>query len=420
MVNTHSLYKKYLNQWMRIRDVIEGQDAVKDKGITYLPALSGQSNNEYLAYKQRALFVNVASRIAVSNAGVITRRDPVTEYPESMGYLFADGLGICSFNEIFGYIVDELLQMGRVGLLVDIRDNKPVVLRYSTESIINWYVDKDGKLVDIILRSDVVEELNGTSNAVYFRLQLIDNVYTISEMDDVGNFVSTTTPTIRGKSLDFIPIIIATPKGLNVNPVKSPIIDIVNINLSHYLSSADLENGRHFTSLPTPVVSGSNTDEPLYIGSSKAWILPNDNSKAYFLEFNGQGLQSLEKALAEKQAQMSQFNANLMDSNTRGSEAEGIVKLRHASDAATLSDISSTAESMLNLTYKIAGTFLGNYEESVSIAINKNFLDLKLTHSELAVLSKAYLDGTIDKQTYMYNLQRGEMLDPGHKISGGD
>lgn len=420
MIPKHYLYKKYVRQWVKIRDVIEGQEAIKDKNTLYLPKLSGQTDTEYAAYLLRALFMGITSRIVTSNIGMITRRLPITEYPDNMKYLFIDSLGFRSFNEIFKYVVSELLMMGRVALLIDTKDNKPVILRYSTEAIVDWFRNSNGILTDVILKADIVDEFRASSNITYFHLKLRDGKYIIDELNDSGTSIKTTVPTIKGKSIDFIPFICATTTGLDINPVKSPIIDIVDINLSHYLSSADLENGRHFTALPTPIVTGSTSDEDLRIGSSIAWILPDAKSKAYYLEFQGQGLQSLEKALAEKQAQISQFNANLMDTSTRGSEAENVVQLRHASDAATLSDIADATESTLRLTYSIAALFLGLEINKVKVKVSRNFLETKLSHAELTALTKAFLDGAIDKQTLTYNLSRGEMYDPTKPISGGD
>jgi hypothetical protein len=415
------LYEKYEAQWVRIRDVIEGQDAIKDKGTAYLPALSGQTTTEYDAYKYRAVFMNITSRIVNSNTGMITRRTPIVKYPSDMSYLFKDTIGISSFSEIFRYTISEVLQTGRVGLLVDIKNNRPVVLRYATEAILDWYTDDKGILTDVILMSEKVNGFQEDTETSYFHLKLRDGVYSIDSVDDNMEVISNIEPNIKGKTIDFIPITVITPFGIDINPIKSPIIDIVNINISHYLTSADLENGRHFTSLPTPVVTGASTDKPLRIGSDRAWVLPDAKSKAYFLEFLGQGLTSLEKALSEKQSQMSQFSARLMDTSSKGSEAEGTVRLRYAADAATLSDVALSVESGLNIVYKIAAMFSNNDVNDVSIEVNKNFLETKLSYAELKVLSEAFIAGSIDEQTYRYNLQRGEILDPRKdSTSGGD
>ena len=412
MLTKNANYIKYEAQWIRIRDVIEGQDAVKDKGVSYLPILSGQTPAEYAAYKQRALFVSITDRIVMSNVGMITRRSPEIKYPDALSYLFKGSMVEKSFSEVFRYVVGELLQMGRVALLVDIKDQQSTILRYSTESILDWYIDNNGQLTDVILMADVADDMRSATNTVHYHLKLRDDMYSIDELDSVGNMITTTTPMVKGRPVPFIPFIGMTTEGMGLVPVKSPIINIVNINLSHYMSSADLENGRHYTSLPTPVVTGATTDTELRIGSSVAWVLPDPGSKAFFLEFRGQGLMSLEKALVEKQAQMSQFNANLLDNSTRGSEAEGIVRLRHSADATTLSDIADITESGLRLVYGIAAEFNGLSSEEISIKLYKDFLSTKLSPLELKELSSAYINGSIDKQTFIYNLQRGEMLSP--------
>jgi hypothetical protein len=74
-----------------------------------------------------------------------------------------------------------------------------------------------------------------------------------------------------------------------------PILDLVNLNLAHYLINADYQHGCHFTGLPTPVVSGyeAKENEKLYIGSAVAWVFPNPEAKATYLEFTGQGLGAL-------------------------------------------------------------------------------------------------------------------------------
>ena len=60
--STHPDYDANLATWLRARDVIAGEDAVKVGGIKYLPRLDSQSDNEYLGYKSRACFFNATSR----------------------------------------------------------------------------------------------------------------------------------------------------------------------------------------------------------------------------------------------------------------------------------------------------------------------------------------------------------------------
>jgi hypothetical protein len=65
---------------------------------------------------------------------------------------------------------------------------------------------------------------------------------------------------------------------------------------------ADLEHGAHFTGLPTPIITGHNLgeDETFSIGSTTAWVLPNEYTDVKYLEFTGQGLGALESRLVSK------------------------------------------------------------------------------------------------------------------------
>src|SRR5215471_3951443 len=77
MVNsTHPDYDAALPAWLRARDVVAGEDAVKAAGDRYLPRLDSQRDEDFAAYKQRALFFNATARTADGFVGLIFRREP--------------------------------------------------------------------------------------------------------------------------------------------------------------------------------------------------------------------------------------------------------------------------------------------------------------------------------------------------------
>ncbi len=67
--STHLDYDTHLPAWLRARDVIAGEDAVKSAGIRYLPRLDSQSDDEYHAYRARASFFNATARTASGFVG---------------------------------------------------------------------------------------------------------------------------------------------------------------------------------------------------------------------------------------------------------------------------------------------------------------------------------------------------------------
>src|SRR5690349_15355470 len=80
--NTHPDYDFGLPGWLRARDVLAGEDAVKSAGEKYLPRLDSQSDEEFMAYRKRASFFNATARSAEGFVGLIFRRPPFIKIPE--------------------------------------------------------------------------------------------------------------------------------------------------------------------------------------------------------------------------------------------------------------------------------------------------------------------------------------------------
>ena len=64
---THPEYDASLPAWLRARDVIAGEDAVKSAGEKYLPRLEAQTDEPYAAYR-----FSSTSRILLSSERVGT------------------------------------------------------------------------------------------------------------------------------------------------------------------------------------------------------------------------------------------------------------------------------------------------------------------------------------------------------------
>src|SRR5258706_11802851 len=80
--STHPDYAAALPSWVRARDVIAGEDAIKARGESYLPRLDAQSEDEYKAYKSRGCFFNATSRTCDGMLGLLFRRDPEVKLPD--------------------------------------------------------------------------------------------------------------------------------------------------------------------------------------------------------------------------------------------------------------------------------------------------------------------------------------------------
>jgi len=424
----HPDYDAWKKKWSRIRDCVDGSDAVKEKRTEYLPKLTGQSVDEYNAYLKRALFFSVADRTLKAIVGLMTAREPTIEAPDEMRAYFedVDNQGT-SFFELSRWVIEEIVAMGRTGLLIDypVSGGRAYSVPYIAENIINWNTDPTIRNLNMLVLAE--EKFWPQPNTIHFISRYIE--YRLLRLDQEGYYAGEVwrrsaadtslgslnrraiiEPRVRGDRLDIIPFTFFTSEGINTELVKPPMLDIVDVNLSHYRSSADLEHGRHFTALPVPVVSGVDSDEPLRVGSERAWVLPPHQAKAYYLEFTGQGLQSLEKALKEKSDQMAIFSTRLMDTSSRGSESPDNVRIRHSSDAANMTRIAEVVENGFNRHYNLIKEMEGISGPPVKITFNKHFLDPRLPASELRELVKAYSEGAINEETLIFNLQRGDIM----------
>lgn len=413
----HPKYKSRESQWKKCRDAFEGEDAIKAAGTLYLPKLKGQMDDDYKSYKNRALFYSITAKSVSALVGMATSKAPKIAYPDSMSIYFDDSRMI-QFSEVYSLVLTEVLLQSRCGVLIDIPElggaAYPAV--YQAEDIINWRVDAGGKLRMVILREEIddfVDEYETNSVIQYRELRLTDDgVYTQRIYNAEGVFIDEPTPTIRGKQLDFIPFFVANPIGTGFTDHKPLMLDIANINISHYMSSADLEHGRHFTGLPTPVIMGADSNTDLYIGSTKFLVIPDKGGDAKYLEFTGQGLQSLEKAMTEKQSLLASMSARLLDNSSRGSEAADAVKLRYMSETASLTTVVKALSIVLNAAYKLIAEINGDDAEEFELTLDTDFMESILSAPDMTALFDGYMSGAISKETLVFNLRKGRRLDP--------
>lgn len=412
------MYLAYEHQWSKCRDAFNGSDAIKDKGSVYLPRLIDQPNDEYNAYKDRALFYSITSKTVESLVGLAMQKEPILKFPAPMERYFKDNSGV-EFYELLKTAYNETMLMGRFGILIDrsVEGGSAKPIPYTSESILNWEMTGDGFFSFVVLQESILVQESTDRYVKKFKnqyrvLELIDGIYHQTVFDEKMNQVSTYRPVNTGIEMDFIPFFVVTPSGISSVMDKSPMADIVEVNISHYRTSADLEHGRHFTGLPTPVVIGVDASTVLKVGSMTAWVIPNHQGDAKYLEFTGEGLKSLEKALSEKQSQLASMSARLIDTSTRGSESPETVKLRYASENANLVSVSRSVEAFMNMIYKTIAIMDGYDENEVRVDLNKEFISKTLASGEIKDLVESYFEGGISKETLIYNLRKGGVLDP--------
>ena len=447
VTTVHPAARDMAHAWQRCRDTFAGGDAVKVRGEDYLPKLDGQTPAEYVAYQKRADFYGAVARTVSGLAGAVFRKPPTVLIPDAYKAHLEDvtSEGV-PFDPFAKMLVEEGLLMGRVGILVDLPTQpaataRPYWVVYRTEQIINWRTAvRDGRrvLTLVVLKetvtADTADTFGHTMATQYRVLELLPgvggDVYTVTlytkaaEGDEWVPSVPT-TPTRRGEVLRYIPFVFLNPEGLTSDVSKPPMLDLVDMNLSHYRSSADLERARFYVASPTPYICGFRqlqtapdpaTKQPEFrIGSAVAWTFESADTKVGMLEFTGQGLSELRNALQDKQELMAVLGARLLEAQKADSEAAATVKLRHAGDESVLKKLTMAVDLGLTQALRWHVWWAGSDApaEQVKVTLNADVFQVVASSDLVTKLLMAVQAGRMSHETFYWNLQRAELTRPG-------
>lgn len=420
--STHPLYDVRIGQYNKIRDFYYGEDVVKSRTELYLKKLKAQDRHDYDDYKRRALFFSIISKTVSAMIGLSTAKPasfegsgPVLEYMRDNERM--------NLSELKKRLLLEMCLMTRCGLLVD-RDPEqgpndwPHVTIYSAEDIINWSDDLGKEF--IVLREtsfepeqdDQFDLVEVTRYRVLTYEYINGEKYYIQQVYDAKDeLIETVRPDNRGERLTYIPFVPMSHLGLSFKDSKPAMLDVANINHSHYMTGADLENGRHFVGLPTPVILNADSDKPLYLGSTELLVIPGRNADAKFLEFTGQGLKALEVALADKERQMVSLSAKALQESPNGSESSEAISLRFNAESASLRDIVDVVEQAINTVFLYVADFQN--EEPCKILFDKRFVSYKLNPTDAAAWFDLYQKGAIDIDALVQIYMAGEVYPDG-------
>lgn len=476
VTDRHRDYDLFIPKWRRVRDAVEGQDAVKADHVdkTYLPTLSWKEKPEiqYMAYKKRALWFGATGRTLEGITGAVFRKDPIvtidTASIKTLMTKWLEDLTLTDvpFTSFAQDVFSESVAAGRSGILVDIIDEdmaaetgdtqRPFAVFYHAENIVNWRSRRIGGeiVVDQIVLWEREQEPAepdektglsfGIKEVEQFRvleLKPVDSVnlhgtiaplqgnlaYTVTiwrKKVDFGNkqeewvVHSSKVPTRRGQALQWIPFVSFGPTGLDIRKIeKPPLLDLADINYAHYRLDADYRHGLHFTALPTPWAAGFKTDDALEIGSSTAWVSEDANARAGYLEFSGAGLSTIRQALEDTRMQMAVLGARLLEEQKRAVEAAETVRLRQAGEESVTVRLAKTVARGLRMVLWFMAWW-GTLEDDpqITVEINTDLVDVRMGPAELTALVAARQSQEISRSTFIWNLQRGELLPPDRQI----
>lgn len=426
----HPEYTKWLPIWEKIRDAIAGQDRIKYKREKYLKPLSGQTPDSYNAYLNRAQFVDYSARTVEIGLGQLFRKTPtVLGIDEELtNNASLDGKSAYYLSKT---IAQEILELNRIGVLVDFSEDRgvPYLTDYKAESIINWkteVVNGQEILTLVVIEGEKETGVNKYTHDVEqtwrtFELEMVEGsterVYIVRDWAKIkggqGNFrlIREYTPIMNSKPLPYIPFYFLTTNAIDFNITKSPMLGFVNVNLGHYNNSADYENMLHWTGAKTPIFKGYSNDKIVTIGS--AMVLENEGD-AYYLEASSDS--GLKEELHHKESQMASLGTSLISGSGRYVQSAETARISSSGEYASLADISNAMSKGVTKILKVVAEWSGATESTikdVSISYNTDFEQQPIDPATLTAFSGLVHGQFMSWETMFYNLKNMEVYPDG-------
>ena len=423
-------YNKYSKQWSLMRDVIEGDTQVKAAKEKYVPSLSGQDDKQYLAYLNRAVFEGYSQRVSDGLTGLLFAKAPKVEVPKKVENRFTNfDLKGSTLTDVVQNISSEVVELGRVGVLVDMgREEtikRPYASVYPTETIINWRhqnINNQNVLTMVVLQeseSKWITDFDEEQIVIYRVLFLKDGIYeqhiyrpTQNEKgQDNGYSIEIITPLMNGKPLTYIPFVSITPEKLTIEPCKPPLLDLARVNIAHFKLNVDYYHGMHFTALPTPYGSGIQAKEgtSFHIGSTNFTWYSNPQAKLAFLEFGGKGLETLENEKTKLIESMVILGSNMLQGDKKVAEATQTVAMRSAGQNAILISMAGTISRGITKVLQIM-TEWSLLNDTVSYSLNTDYNLTEISPQMVKEMITGRTLGEIPRKVLFDTLKKGEML----------
>jgi hypothetical protein len=407
--------------WGVMAAVTRGTNYIRDLCETYLPQEPREDDDAYQTRVDRSVLSPYTSRLIETAAGAILRKpihiegDPYwLELAQNI-----DGLG-SNINEYARRALVSSLTYGHSAILVDYpaatearnlaeeraMGRRPYFVHVDAPQIWGWRKEPGtNRLLQVRIHDYDVRPLNEFGEEQVEEMRVIYpgryDLYTLGQ--ELVEFTAT-----GGYSLDEIPLvpIYSNRRGLLVS--QPPLLDIANLNITHYQRQADLIHALHIAAMPTLVLEGwDDTTGSATMGVNYA-IAMQPGNKAYYVQADATSFDAQMQELQSLEGQMSTLGVTKLFGQKFVAESAEAKRIDQAQSNSVLSIISQELESALNQAFAFAAQYVGM--EPPEITIDRDFDYYRLIGQDVSVLAQLNQMGKISDAMLLEVLRRGEVL----------
>jgi hypothetical protein len=407
--------------WSVMAAVTNGTNYLRDMSETYLPQEPREDDDAYQTRVDRSVLSPYTSRLIETAAGAILRKPIHVEGDPYWLDLIQniDGLG-SNINEYARRALVSSLTYGHSAILVDYpaaagamnlaeeraMGRRPYFVHVDAAQIWGWRKEPiTNRLLQVRIHDYDVRPLNEFGEEQIEQMRVIYpgryDLYTLGQ--EVVEFSST-----GGYSLDEIPLvpIYSNRRGLLIS--QPPLLDIANLNITHYQRQADLIHALHIAAMPTLVLEGwDDTTGSATMGVNYA-IAMQPGNKAYYVQADATSFDAQMAELQSLESQMSTLGVTKLFGQKFVAESAEAKRIDQAQSNSVLSIISQELESALNQAFEFAAQYVGI--EAPEITIDRDFDYYRLIGQDVSVLTQLNQMGKISDAMLLEVLRRGEVL----------
>ena len=407
--------------WSVMAAVTHGTNYIRDMSETYLPQEPREDDDAYQTRVDRSVLSPYTSRLIETAAGAILRKPIHVEGDPYWLELIQniDGIG-SNINEYARRALVSSLTYGHSAILVDYpaamgarnlaeeraQGRRPYFVHVDAPQIWGWRKEPvTNRLLQVRIHDYDVRPLNEFGEEQVEEMRVIYpgryDLYTLGQ--EIVEFTST-----GGYSLDEIPLvpIYSNRRGLLIS--QPPLLDIANLNITHYQRQADLIHALHIAAMPTLVLEGwDDTTGSATMGVNYA-IAMQPGNKAYYVQADATSFDAQMAELQSLEQQMSTLGVTKLFGQKFVAESAEAKRIDQAQSNSVLSIISQELESALNQAFAFAAQYVGI--EPPEITIDRDFDYYRLIGQDVSVLAQLNQMGKISDAMLLEVLRRGEVL----------
>lgn len=405
ILKTHADYASNLPLWVKVDDVCDGEEAVKEKAKTYLPVpITFGDKDRYKEYLERAVFYGVTGMTLNSYVGSAFNKLPSFNRPDDLDYLDrnADGSGR-SIYQVSQRMLRLIMKHYRCAVYVDYpsvqasqtraedktKNAYPMIHVINSRCILDWdhvIIGNQRKLSYVKIKEVITErsEDGFTVDEIeqYRILRLRDGVYTVEvyrltkENKEAVSLGEVAPTDYNGKTWDYIPFTFVGAVDNSDDIGRAPLLELVNLNLAHYRNSADVEESGFIVGQPTYCAPNINNEqyelmkkEDCAVGARR--LFPTE-VKIVQAESNN----LVTQLMTDKWNQMKEMGARLIEvgsANKTATQAENESSVQHSVVSLAVSNVSEALTMALRWCARFA---MQNYDldyEELSYTISQDF-----------------------------------------------